>query len=96
MTIATDLYSRWDLHSYSPAHESSVVSVPIVNRHHGPHVPNDTVTVRIIQRVPHAEGIEEDGDGVAVAHLDGPGTVDGTGEGARIARTRHRAFGLRQ
>ena len=95
LTIATDIYSRWDLHSYSPAHESSVVSVPIVNRHHGPLVP-DTVTARIRGRASHAEGIEEEGDVVAVAHLDCPGTVDVTGEGARIARTRHRAFGVRQ
>lgn len=96
MKIATDTYSMWDLHTYSPADQSSVVSVSIVHRHHSPIVPKETVTTRIRDRVPHAEGIEEEGDVVAVGHLDGPGTVDVTGEGARVARTRHRAFGVRQ
>ena len=96
MTIATDMYSQWNLHTYSPADQSSVVSVTIVDRHHSPRVPKETATACIIERVPHAEGIEEEGDVVAVAHLDGPGTVAVTGEGARMARTRHRAFGVRQ
>ena len=96
MTIATNTYSMWDLHTYSPADQSSVVSVSIVHRHHSPIVPKETVTTRVRDRVPHAEGIEEEGDVVAVGHLDGPGTVDVTGEGARVARTRHRAFGVRQ
>ena len=96
MTIATNTYSMWDLHTYSPADQSSVVSVPIVDRHHCPHVPKETVTDRVIGKVSHAEGIEEEVDVVALGHLDGPGTVDVTGEGARVARTRHRAFGVRQ
>ena len=96
MTIATNTYSMWDLHTYSPANQSSVVNVPIVHRHHSPTVPKETVTARIRGKISHAEGIEEEGDVVAVAHLDGPGTVDVTGEGARVARTRHRAFGVRQ
>ena len=90
MTIATNTYT------YSPANQSSVVSVPIVNRHPGPIVPKETVTARVRGKVSHAEGIEEEGDVVAVAHLDGPGTVDVTREGGRVARTRHRAFGVRQ
>ena len=96
MTIATGTYSMWDLHTYSPADQSSVVSVPIVDRHHSPTVPKETVTARIRGKVSHAEGIEEDGDVVAVAHLDGPGTAAVTGEGARVARTCHRAFRVRQ
>ena len=96
MTIATDIDSQWVLQTYSPADQSSVVSVPIVDRHHGPIVPKATVTARIRGKVSHVEGIEEEGDVVAVAHLDGPGTVDVTGEGARVARTRHRAFRVRQ
>ena len=96
MTIATNTYSMWDLHTYSPANQSSVVSVPIVDRHHSPIDPKETVTARIRKRVPHAEGIEEERDVVAVAHLDGPGTAAETGEGARVARTRHRAFRVRQ
>ena len=96
MKIATDTYSMWDLNTYSPADQSSVVSVSIVHRHHSPIAPNETVTARIRGKVSHVEGIEEEGDVVAVAHLDGPGTADVTGEGARVARTRHRAFGVRQ
>ena len=96
MTIATDIDSQWVLQTYSPADQSSVVSVPIVDRHHSPFVPKATVTARIRGKVSHVEGIEEEGDVVAVGHLDGPGTVDVTGEGARVARTRHRAFGVRQ